>query len=182
MVALAVSGLSLHFSRSSAALLRFGLAHQIHTICGVGLCGAFLAFVAGNLLTGNWRQFLPRPFGLLSRMALQARFYLWGIFRGAEHPFPTTQAANFNPLQQIIYAAVMIVACPILLISGILLLFPEMLSGRIFGFDATLVVASIHYLSASGIVLFTFSHIYLATTGTTVLAHLKSMITGWHQG
>ncbi|MDR3438022.1 cytochrome b/b6 domain-containing protein [Telmatospirillum sp.] len=178
---LALTGFSLHFARPDAAMVPFAPAHQIHVAAGIVLCVAFAAFLVGNAVTGNWRQFVPRLAGLPGRLVAQTRFYLWDIFRGGAHPFPTTPDNTFNPLQQIIYALVMYGACPLLLGSGVLLLFPELLDGKILDLDATLAVATLHYLAASAIVLFTLSHIYLATTGTTVLAYLKSMVTGWHQ-
>lgn len=181
MTALALSGVVLHFSRPITAAGSFALAHKIHAACGLALTAAIVLFLVGNALTGNWRQFMPAGSGLMGRLVRQARFYLWDIFRGGEHPFPITADRHFNPLQQIVYALVMYVACPVLVATGLLLLVPDVLTGRVMGMDALTLVATVHYVTAAAILLFTLSHIYLATTGGTVLSHLRSMITGWHR-
>ena len=42
-------------------------------------------------------------------------------------------------------------------------------------------IAMIHYLTATAILLFMLSHIYLGTTGKTVGQMFKMMFTGWHE-
>lgn len=179
MFALAVSGAALHFV--PARFIDFGVAHRLHVICGIGLCVAFAGFLLGNILSGNWKQFLPGGKGLPGRIMLQGRFYLWGIFRGTPHPFPTTPEHHFNPLQQIIYAVMMFVVVPLLLVSGIILLFPAWAPDRALGIDGLGPVAIAHTLLASAIILFTITHLYLGTTGRKLSSHLKSMVTGWHE-
>ena len=42
-------------------------------------------------------------------------------------------------------------------------------------------VATLHVLGAYMITAFFFIHVYLTTTGHTVFAHIKAMITGWEE-
>ncbi|HXP96551.1 MAG TPA: cytochrome b/b6 domain-containing protein [Telmatospirillum sp.] len=180
MSALAMSGLAVHFAPARFAY--FDVAHRVHVISGIGLCVAFAGFLVGNVVTGNWRQYLPERTGLAARIVSQGRFYLWGIFRGADHPFPTTPEHKFNPMQQIIYAVMMFAVMPLLVISGLLLLFPEWAPDRALGIDGLGPVAIIHFLLASSVILFAIAHLYLGTTGRKVTTHLTAMVTGWHEG
>ena len=70
---------------------------------------------------------------------------------------------------------------PLILISGLVYLYPEFAPETLFGFNGLLPVALVHYLAAVAIVLFLLSHIYLGTTGRTVGQMFKTMITGWHK-
>jgi thiosulfate reductase cytochrome b subunit len=42
-------------------------------------------------------------------------------------------------------------------------------------------IALVHTAAAFMMLIFTITHIYLATTGHTPLAHVKAMITGWQE-
>jgi thiosulfate reductase cytochrome b subunit len=181
MLGLIVSGLSLHFSDPNVGVIDFNLAQRVHTIFGIALSVNYLLFVVGNFATGNWQQYVPTFDGYPGRAMLQVRYYLWDIFFGRPAPFPTTKAEHFNPLQKVIYMAVMYLLMPILILSGLLYLWPEVAPDRLFGVDGLLPVALTHYVVAYFIVLFMISHIYLGTCGSKVSTHFKSMITGWHE-
>lgn len=55
----------------------------------------------------------------------QVMWYLNGIFRGEPHPYHAAPAKKFNPLQHLTYVCVMYVMYPLLLVSGVALLFPN---------------------------------------------------------
>jgi thiosulfate reductase cytochrome b subunit len=179
MLCLAVTGMSLHYAAPRP--VGFDVARRLHETCGIALAVAYLCFLVASQVSGNWKQFVPPSADLLRRIGLQARFYVWDIFRGRPQPFSVTQENNFNPLQQIIYFVIMYVAMPVLIASGAIFLFPELLPARLLGIDSLLLIAVAHYVAASAIVFFTMAHVYLVTTGRTVGAHLKSMVTGWHE-
>lgn len=178
---LLVSGLSLHYSNPGAAVLDFSLAQRIHNVCGILLCLNYGVFVIGNVITGNWWQFVPDPHGFLGRVWLQTRYYVWGIFQGEAPPFPATADHNFNPMQQFVYWIIMYLALPALLITGLIFLYPEFAPSKLFGVDGLVPIAMAHYIIAYGIILFVISHIYLGSCGKKVSTHYKSMITGWHE-
>ena len=64
----------------------------------------------------------------MDAVSKQARFYLYGIMKGEPHPFAATTTDKFNPLQQLAsYLGVMFGLVPLLLITGVLCLYPEVL-------------------------------------------------------
>lgn len=181
IIVLTVTGVSLHFADPKLPLVEFSLAARIHDIAGLTLVAAYAFFALANIVTGNWWQYVPKPPGVIDRCLKQARWYVWGIFRGEPHPFPVTLQNNFNTLQSLIYWAIMYLAMPLLLLTGLIFLFPEFAPDRVFGMDGLLPVAVLHYLTGAVIVMFMIAHIYLGSTGNTVGAMYKTMITGWHE-
>lgn len=181
MLGLIASGLSLHFSDPKVGVIDFNLAQRAHNIFGIALAANYFFFVVANFASGNWQQYVPRWQGYTRQGLLQVKYYLYDIFLGRPAPFPTTPADHFNPLQKVIYLAIMYVLMPILILSGLMYLWPELAPDRLFGVDGLLPVALAHYVAAYFIVLFMFAHIYLGTCGKTLTTHFKSMITGWHE-
>ncbi len=74
-----------------------------------------------NALGGNGHHYVIERQGWGQRAFLQVRFYLYGIIKGEDHPFPATPRAKFNPLQQVAYLGVMYSLVPLLLLSGVAL-------------------------------------------------------------
>ncbi|MBP0575080.1 hypothetical protein J8J27_30650, partial [Mycobacterium tuberculosis] len=70
---------------------------------------------------------------------------------------------------------------PVVIITGLVFMFPDFAPQRVFGVDGLLPVAVIHYLAGAGVILFMLAHIYLGTTGVRVTSLFKMMITGWHE-
>lgn len=178
---LILSGASLHFSDAALPLLPFAVAVKVHNVAGLALTAMYAVFVVGNIVSGNWWQYVPKPGGFLQRCWAQTRFYCWGIFAGEPHPYPPTPAANFNSLQQIIYWLIMYMLMPALIVTGLVFLWPEFAPKRAFGMDGLLPVAVLHYVLGVLITAFTIAHIYLATTGVRVTSLVRMMITGWHE-
>lgn len=181
IIALTLSGVSLHFAEPEAMLIPFSLARDIHNVAGISLVALYAFFVVANIVSGNWWQYVPKPPHFVRNCLIQTRFYVWGIFKGESHPFPPTREHNFNPLQQIIYWMVMYLIMPALLLTGLFFLFPEMAPDKLFGMDGLLPVALAHYVIGVVIVLFLIGHIYLATTGKTPTTLIRMIITGWHE-
>lgn len=181
IILLTITGASLHFSSPDLALVPFALAAKIHDIAGVALVIAYGFFVVANVVSGNWWQYVPKPEGFFEKCVRQARYYAWGIFRGEEPPYPPTPKANFNAMQQIVYWVVMYLFMPLVLVTGVIFLWPDLAPKSLFGFDGLLPIAMLHYLGALVIVSFMFAHIYLGTCGSRIGTHFKMMITGWHE-
>lgn len=53
-----------------------------------------------------------------------AILFVWH-YAGEEHPFPATTKSKFNPLQQVAYVGVMYGLLPLLLLTGLLCLYPQ---------------------------------------------------------
>jgi thiosulfate reductase cytochrome b subunit len=75
----------------------------------------------------------------------------------------------------------MYIAIPLILISGWALLFPEFIINQIWGISGLTLTAIFHTSIGFLLSIFMIGHIYLATTGTTILSNFKAMITGWHE-
>lgn len=181
MLILTVSGASLHFASPDLPLMRFELAVQTHNMAGLSLLALYVFFVIANLVSGHWWEYVPKPQKFFERAWNQAQFYCFGVFVGAPHPYPPTLTAKFNVLQQITYWMIMYIFMPILLISGIMFMWPGLAPARILGYDGLLPVAVIHYLVGLVIVCFMVMHVYLGTMGHRPTSLFKTMITGWHE-
>ena len=181
ILALIVSGVSLHFADPTAMLLPFSLARDVHNIAGLALCAAYVFFVVANIVSGNWWYYVPKPEHFFRNCWLQSRYYLWDNFWGRPHPFPLTTEKSFNALQQIIYWMIMYLLMPALLLTGVIFLWPELAPDRIMGVDGLLPVAVAHYVFGFILFLFMLGHMYLATLGNTPTSLLRMMITGWHE-
>lgn len=181
VLVLSITGLSLHFSSPNLPLVPFELAVRLHNIAGVALIAAYAVFVVGNIVSGNWWQYVPKPDGFLLRVRNQFLYYVSGIFRGEDPPYPPTRAANFNAMQQIVYWVIMYLVMPTVILTGIIYLWPDLAPQRMFGVDGLLPIAVVHYLAGLVIVLFMIAHIYLGTCGSRVSTHFRMMITGWHE-
>lgn len=179
IVTLAVTGVSVHFAAPSP--IDFALAARLHSLAGLALVALYAVFLIANAVSGNWRQFMPAPAGLVSRSLRQVRYYLQDVFKGEPEPFPVTREANFNPLQAITYGLLMYLVMPVIAVTGLLFLYPGFIPDRVFGLSGLLPVAVIHYVAAAVVVLFMIVHVYLGTMGRRVTSLFKTMITGWHE-
>lgn len=180
IVGLALSGISLHFSDPKLALLEFSLASNIHTIAGVGLVLLYISFVGGNLISGNWRRFMPGSSALIGRCLAQARYYAWGTFKGESSP-SSAEPHDFNALQAIVYCLILFLVMPMVVVSGLVFLYPQVAPDQAFGMSGLLPVAVIHYVTAALVIAFMIGHIYLGTMGRSPTSSFKTMITGWHE-
>ncbi len=181
IITLAVTGISLHFAQGDRMLVEFSLAVQIHNIAGVALVCLYTFFVVANAITGNWWQFVPKPPGILQRCWVQTKFYLWGVFKGEHEPYPVTHEENFNALQALTYWFMIYIVLPIIVVTGLIFLYPQWAPVEMFGMDGLLPIAMLHYAAATIVVLFLIAHVYLCTFGKKISTTFRTMITGWHE-
>lgn len=173
---LLTSGLVNHFALTSAGTM--ATLVSLHKICGYLLIVAWLGFVLINLFGGNGHHYIIKPKGYIDRAIKQVNFYLFGIIKGEDHPFPATEQSKFNPLQQVAYLGVMYCLVPLLLITGLLILNPDWL-GALSNYRHWLLQS--HFFLAIVSVFFIVGHIYLCTTGRTPTQTFKSMVDGYHR-
>jgi thiosulfate reductase cytochrome b subunit len=176
---LMLTGASMHFS-GSRWLIPFETARPLHNIAGVLLGFGWVWFVVANWRSDNRRHYRIRLRGLLGRLWEQSRYYAVGIFRNDPHPFHPTESEKLNELQKLTYIGVMYGLMPILFASGFAFLLVPYLPATLLGIGSVWVVAMVHLTVAYLLALFLVTHLYVITTGDTVLANLKAMITGWH--
>ena len=173
IIAMMISGFEVH---GSYVLLGFKKAVQLHTAAAWALITLWAFTIFWQFTTGEWRQYLPT----LKNVMAMVRYYTIGIFSDAPHPFRKTAVQKHNPLQRLAYLALLAFISPLIWGTGIFYLFYG--DWARLGLDQTLslqTVAVLHTLGAYLITAFFFIHVYLTTTGHTIFAHIKAMITGW---
>jgi thiosulfate reductase cytochrome b subunit len=111
----------------------------------------------------------------------QAYFYLLTYFQGKPNPHHSTPDSKFNPMQKAAYLVIMFILMPLVIISGILLMYVAPLREILLFLGGIKVLVSIHFLLSCCFTAFLFVHIYLATLGHTPLEHFKQMWTGWEE-
>lgn len=134
------------------------------------------AYLAWSVVNGHlWRDLRPR----LSELSPG---HLWQDIKDhAALRFPTGEAAaRYNVLQKLAYCAVLLVILPLLVLTGMAMSpalgaafhgLPELFGGRQSA-------RSIHFLCATGVVLFFVAHIAMVLLAGS-LNEVRSMITGW---
>lgn len=177
---LILSGVSMQYSDTSSFLMPFEYAIVTHNVCGILLSVVFLYYLYFNIKTRNYKQYIPQLRGAKEMYLKQMRYYLYGVFKGEPHPFETTPENKFNPLQRLTYFLIMFLAVPGIIITGWLLMFPELAPEQIMGMGGVWPMALLHITIGFFLNLFFIGHIYLATHGETATANFKSMINGWH--
>ena len=113
--------------------------------------------------------------------ALEARYYLGGIFRGEPHPFARDPAHKLNQLQQVTYLAILNVLLPLQIITGASMWGAQRWPQIAAALGGLTFLAPLHALLAWLFAAFLLMHIYLTTTGHTPLSNIRAMIVGWDE-
>jgi len=179
IIILIITGLSLQ-SNTETLAIGFNVAVKLHNIAGIIVTLSYLCFFIGNLVSSNGKFYLVKLKGFLNRLLKQATYYSWGMFHGMNHPFPLSAKRKFNPLQQFIYVMVMYLIVPVVIITGIALLLPEIIIENVYGLSGVFVTAILHSAMGFFISMFLIIHLYVASIGKSPLENFKSIISGWH--
>jgi len=155
----------------------------VHKYAGYAMTASFLFWLGYSLMSGNlWHNYVLRRNDIVN-LFKQARFYVFGIFRGEANPFTPSPEAKFNGLQKIAYMSTMFIFTPAIVITGIL--FSDILYFRnviylIFG--GPRVVDAMHITVAYVFLIYIAIHSYMAIfLGTSLFSHVKSMISGYEE-
>lgn len=174
---LAFTGFEIH---GSYTFFGFKNAVSYHSFAAYMLLGLIIFAVFWHLTTGEWKQYLPT----LENIKVQVEYYLLGIFRNAPHPTKKTVLSKFNPLQKLTYFALKILLIPSVVISGLLYMFfryPSHYEIAAINIKTLETIAIVHTAAAILLVVFIVTHLYLSTTGETILSNLKAMLTGYEE-
>jgi thiosulfate reductase cytochrome b subunit len=174
IVILLVTGFELHGLYSLAG---YKTAAKIHNYTGNTWLIAFFFFVFWLFTTNEWRQYIPTT----KRMIVVIRYYMYGIFRGEPHPVPKRKDAKHNPLQRLVYLSLAALLLPIQMLTGFLYWGYNSWPSWGLSWLSLKVVALVHMAGAFAILSFIIVHIYMITTGRTIFAHTRAMITGWEE-
>lgn len=167
ILGLLLTGFEVH---GSYTLLGFEAAASVHAYLALGLIVLWVFAIFWHATTGEWRQYIPTA----TKLRAVVDFYLRGIFRGEKHPFRATRGHKHNPLQLLAYLAFNVLISPAIWVSGALYALGS------FGLLEVPIplVAAVHVAAAWAIAVFFVAHVYMITTGDTVLEHFKAMVTG----
>ncbi len=178
---LILTGLSMQYSDPEYPIIRFDWAVSIHDISGIILIISYIIFLIGNIFTPNGSQYLFRIRGYFQNVTRQARYYAFGMFKGENPPFEITKNNKFNPLQRFSYVFIMYISMPVIIITGLMLLYPEYLLHGVFGTFALHTTDIIHVVLGFIVSLFFVVHVYFCSIGSRPLSNYRSMFTGYHE-
>lgn len=174
---LAFTGFEIH---SSYEFFGFETAVDIHNKAAWGFIILIVFAIFWHFTTGEWKQYIPTT----KNLRAQAEFYLFGIFKNAPHPTKKTLISKLNPLQRLVYLGLKILVIPVMVFSGLLFMFYRYPQGdqiAAINIDNLEIIALVHTAGAFVLLSFVAVHLYLITTGHTIISNLKAMITGWEE-
>ena len=175
IITLMLTGFEVHGSYS---LFGFERAVDTHTTAAWSLVVLWVFAIFWHLTTGEWKQYIPT----LDKVDAMLKYYLFGIFTNAPHPVKITALKKHNPLQRLAYLGFWLLMSPLIWFSGWFYLFQGSWADWCLAPYLSLEwVAFFHTVGAFMILVFFIVHVYLVTTGHTVTAHIKAMITGWEE-
>jgi thiosulfate reductase cytochrome b subunit len=183
IIVLIVTGISMQYTDKQDYILVVGFARAVkwHNIAAILLTINYIFFVTGNVFTGNGRFYRIKRENFISDLGKQLKYYSFGMFRGEKHPFPITPVEKFNPLQKVSYVLTMYLAFPLIIISGLGLLFPETVLSRFLGINGLILTDILHITMGFLISVFLVIHIYTCTLGARPSSLFKSMLSGYHE-
>ena len=175
VIGMLVTGFEVH---GTYRLLGFKQAVQWHTLGAWSLVALWIFALFWHLTTGEWRHYIPT----FDRLLVMASYYGSGIFKGEPHPYrPTSSSSKHNPLQRLTYLLLAAVVGPMIWGSGALYLFyGSWTAWGLTGFSLQ-GVATVHTAGAFLMLAFLITHVYMITTGPSLLSQLKAMVTGWEE-
>lgn len=179
-ITLIITGLDLQYADPEMQFISFDVAVTWHNISGVMLIVLFVIFIFGNIFTRNSKFYRIKRKKFLKKMIKQFRYYVYGVFKKEKTPYPVTKKRKFNPLQLVSYVVVMYILMPLVIITGVALLYPEMIVMDVFGWSGIHLTDLLHIIVGFSLSLFMIIHIYFCTFGHTVSSNFKGMIDGYH--
>jgi thiosulfate reductase cytochrome b subunit len=178
IILLILTGFAIHYPDRFGVLGSMANAIRFHSWIGFGLIlNAFLG-IFYHLTAEKYHHFVPKMDDFTGAAVRQARFYLYGIFKGERHPLETDPRRKLNPLQQITYLALLNILLPFQIITGVLMWWADRWPQLFDKIGGLWVLGPAHTLAAYLFLAFLIGHLYLATTGTTPSSLLRAMITG----
>lgn len=183
IVTLCVTGLQIRFPDYINIFGAYKAAIRLHNTAGVVVSISYLLwliyylFVAHSLI----KLYVPTLEELKSGIFRQAYFYFLTYFLGKPNPHHTTPDHKFNPMQKVTYLMIMLVLLPLVIFSGVLLMYVAPLRELLLLLGGIKALVGTHFLLACCFTAFLFVHIYLATLGHTPLSHFKQMWDGWEE-
>ena len=174
---LAFTGFEIH---GWYTFFEYEFAVLYHSIVAYFLLGLIVFAIFWHLTTGEYKQYIPT----FKNIKAQLEYYVFGIFRNAPHPTKKTVLSKLNPLQKLTYFILKVFLIPLIVFSGLLYMFyryPSRHGIESINMHSLKIIAVAHTVGAILLVAFVILHVYLITTGRTVLTNLKAMLTGYEE-
>jgi len=180
VILLLITGIELRIP-GVAALRVNSPALLVHRYAGWSMMISSLFWFVYSLMSGNLSCHYRIRRGDLKGTFMQAKFYLFSIFRGEENPFRASPDEKFNPLQKLAYGTIMCLFTPIIVVTG--LFFSDILFFRkyILLLNAMKGLDAIHVMVSYLFALYLIAHIYMATLGRKASSHIKAMVVGYEE-
>ncbi|SHJ18883.1 Thiosulfate reductase cytochrome b subunit [Desulfatibacillum alkenivorans DSM 16219] len=158
------------------AIFGYEEAVELHNLAAWTWLILYIFIIFWEATTGEWKQYIPTT----RKLVTVAMYYSIGIFRGDPHPVPKTERVKHNPLQRLTYLGIALVLVPLQIVTGILYYFYN--DWAVLGIHMKLgTLAAVHMFGALMLLAFVIVHVYMTTTGHTIMAHIKAMISGWEE-
>ena len=177
IIMLIITGIMIHWPERFPNWFQWGIG--VHNWFGWAAVISFVAWIIYVIFSGRISHYFPKKGEIPGGMIKQAKFYGYGIFKHEPHPYAPSEDNKFNPLQKIAYLQFQLLFLPLLLVSGLLYMYPDCFSGIVAAIGGLKVVAIIHLILGALFAAFLIAHMYLATTGETVSENFKAMIFGY---
>jgi thiosulfate reductase cytochrome b subunit len=183
IVTLCISGAQIRFPEYITFLGSYRSAIMLHNTAGIVVALSFsIWFFYYKMVSDSMSDiYIPKGSDLTTGLFRQVIFYFFAYFFGAPNPHHATPESKFNPLQKSAYLAIMFVLMPFVSLTGILLMNMGPMRELILIIGGLKILVAIHFLLACSLGAFLFTHVYLATLGSTPLAYFKPMWTGWEK-
>jgi thiosulfate reductase cytochrome b subunit len=183
IVTLCITGLQIRFSDHVNIFGAYKAAIRLHNTAGVVVSVSYMLWLTYYLVVAKSliKLYVPTREDLESGLFRQAYYYFRAYFMGKPSPHHSTPDNKFNPLQKAAYLVIMFILLPLVIESGVLLMYVAPLRELLILMGGIKMLVSMHFLLACCFTAFLFVHIYLATLGHTPLAHFKPMWSGWEE-
>ena len=181
IILLGITGISMQYTSLEAPLIRFNSAVALHNFVGVLITVSYIFFFIANFRTGNDKHYKLKLKGLIDRLIKQGQYYIFGYLQGKPKPFHISENEKFNPLQKVSYIGTMYILVPIIIITGLALLYPEIIVEKIYKMSGIRLTTFFHSIAGFFILIFLIIHLYVITIGKRPLKNFMSIINGYHE-
>jgi thiosulfate reductase cytochrome b subunit len=183
IITLCLSGAQIRFPEYVTVLGSYRSAIMLHNTAGIVVALSFSIWFIYYKLVANTLSdiYIPKGSDLTTGLFRQAIFYFFAYFFGVPNPHHATPESKFNPLQKSAYLVIMFVLMPFVSLTGILLMNMGPMRELVLLAGGLKLLVVMHFLLACSLVAFLFTHVYLATLGSTPLAYFKPMWDGWEK-
>lgn len=174
---LAFTGFEVH---DSIHIFGYEKAVYFHRVAAYALMVLIVFAVFWHLTTDEWKQYIPT----FKNLKAQVRYYLVGIFKNAPHPTHKTRWQKLNPLQILTYLGFKVLIVPVLVGTGLLYMFHKHINANDIVVISKIpldIIANTHTFGAFILMVFVIVHVYMTTTGHSLTANIKAMVTGYEE-